>query len=347
MRPGATVLELAGALALSVVFAPGHAHAAELVLEQPSACAVESELPLLAERALGQPLESAATVRCSISIEREGDAFAAQMELSTPGAPSAAGKRSFRAPTCELLADTLALAVALAVGESDSVAPPSGGVASAAALAPPPAPARAPGESDAGAALKAEALAPAGLRGSARAGVVADAGTLPGLGVGATLGVSLGGDWIEGRALGTYLAPRDRPSPTRPDASVEFQLLAAGLALCAPGVVQLSRLRAGACVGAELGTLSARASGFSESGAGDVLWRAGRLDVEGRWALASGIDLELAVGALAPLVRHRFVLDEFRPGFVSEWYSQATVFRTPAIAGRASIGLSIELGGGD
>jgi hypothetical protein len=346
MRPGAIVLELAAAVALSVVFAPRHAPAAELVLEQPSACAIEGELPSRAERALGQPLASAAAVRCSISIERDGDVFAAEMALSTPGAP-AAGKRSFRAPTCELLADTLALAVALAVGESDSVAPPSSGVVSATALAPAPAPVRAPVESDAGAALEAEAPEPAALHGGARAGVVADAGTLPGVGLGAALGVSLGGDWIEGRALGTYLAPRDMPSPTRPGASVEFQLLAAELALCAPRVVRLSRLRAGFCLGAELGALSARASGFSASGAGQVLWRAGRLDVEGRWALASGIDVELALGALAPLARQRFVVGEFRPGFVSGWYSQATVFRTQSIVARASVGLSIELGSRD
>jgi hypothetical protein len=346
MRPGAIVLELGAAVALSVAFAPRHASAAELVLDQPSACAIGSELPFRAERALGQPLATAAAVRCSISIEREGDAFAAQMELSTPGAP-AAGKRSFRAPTCELLADTLALAVALAVGESENVAPPSSRALSAAARAPAPARPRAPVESDAGAALKADASGPTALHVGARAGVVVDAGTLPGLGLGAALGVSLGGDWIEGRALGTYLAPRDMPSLMRQDASIEFQLLAAELALCAPRVVQLSRLRAGVCLGAELGALSARASGFSASRAGQVLWRAGRLDVEGRWALANGIDVELALGALAPLVRHRFVVDEFRPGFVSAWYSQATVYHTQAIVGRASVGLSIELGGGD
>lgn len=348
------MLELAAAVALAAVFAPGHARAAELLLEQPSACAIGDELPSRAELALGQPLASAASVRCTISIERDGDAFAAQMLLSTPGARAAAGQRSFRAPTCELLADTLALAVALAVGEQG--APPSGVAASAAAVAPsmspalpPPTPAsaRISVEPDAGASLEAEAPRRAALRGGARAGLVADAGTLPGLGFGAAIGVSLGGDRIEGRARGTYLAPREASSPSRRSAGAEFELLAADLTLCAPAVVRSSRLRAGVCLGAELGLLSARARGFSVSGERQVLWRAGRLDVEGRWALAPGVDLELALGALAPLVRHRFVVSELQPGFVTPWYDQTTMYRPQSIVARASIGLSVELGGGD
>jgi hypothetical protein len=355
MRPGAILLELAAAVALAVVFAPRHARAAELLLEQPSACAIGDELPSRAELALGQSLASAASVRCTISIEREGDAFAAQMLLSTPGATAAAGQRSFRAPTCELLADTLALAVALAVGEQG--APRSGVAASAAAVAPsvvsaavpPPTPAlaRVPVEPDAGASLEAEAPRRAALHGGARAGLVADAGTLPGLGLGAAIGVSLGGDRIEGRARGTYLAPREASSPSRPGAGAKFDLLAADLALCAPAVVRSSRLRAGVCLGAELGVLSARARGFSASGERQVVWRAGRLDVEGRWALARGLDLELALGALAPLVRQRFVVSELEPGFVTSWYGQTTMHRPPSIVARASIGLSVELGGGD
>ena len=89
------MIELAAAVALAVVFAPRHARAAELVLVQPSACAMADELLSRAEQALGQPLASAASVRCIIGIEREGDAFAAHMELSTPGAAPAAGTRSF------------------------------------------------------------------------------------------------------------------------------------------------------------------------------------------------------------------------------------------------------------
>jgi hypothetical protein len=244
-------------------------------------------------------------------------------------------------------------AMASAAGSQPSALPPealSPAALSPAALPPAvapsaPVPVRALPESDAGASSAAEAPRQAALHGGGRAGLVADAGTLPGVGLGAALGVSLGGDWIEGRALGTYLPPREASSRSRPGAGAEIALLAAELALCAPGVVQLSRLRAGVCLGAELGALSARARGFSVSGERAVLWRAGRLDVEGRWALADGVDIELAVGALAPLERPRFVVDEFRPGFVSPWYSQASLHRPQPIVARASIGLSIELGG--
>jgi hypothetical protein len=111
--------------------------------------------------------------------------------------------------------------------------------------------------------------------------------------------------------------------------------------------VQFSRLRAGVCLGAELGALSARARGFLVSGEGPGFWRAGRLDVEGRWALASGIDVELSLSAVAPLERHEFVVDEFRPGFVSAWYSQSTLYRPQPVVARAGIGLSIAFGRGD
>lgn len=359
MRPGAIVIELAAALSLGGVFAPP-VSAAELLLEQPSACAIESELPSRAERALGQPLATAAPVRCTVSIERAGDAFAAQLEISRPGA-AAAGTRSFRAPTCQLLADTLALAVALAVGDGETAARGSPVAASAA----PPVPAstapsssvsttassavlaRAPFESDAEASREPEAPRRAGLRAGAQASLVADAGTLPGFGLGAAIGISLGGDRIEARAIGTYLAPRDESIPSRATAGVELDLLAAGFALCAPTLVELSRLRGGVCLGAELGTLSARAHGLSVSSESEVLWSAGRLDVEWRWAVASRFDIELALGAVVPLHRQLFVIDEFEPGFVSSWSSQLAVYRSEAIAGRLGIGFRVELGPND
>jgi hypothetical protein len=349
---------------LAVAFAPRHARAAELVLAQPSACAIGDELPLRAERAMGQALAAAAPVRCTIQIERDGDAFEAQMAVSTAGGTQAAGQRSFRAPTCELLADTLALAVALAVGERASEAPLSAVAAAAAApateaaagpapnaAAAPASAARAaalvPPEPDAGASVLGLEARPEGsaLRWGARAGLVADAGTLPGLGLGATLGASLGVDWVEVRALGTHLPPRDS-SPSRPGAHAEFVLLAAGLAVCAPRLVQLSALRAGACLGAEGGQISATGRGFSTTHEGTAWWKAARADVEGRWELGHGLGVDLMLSALAPIQPYRFVVEEFRPGFVSPWSTLATVHHSPSIVGRASIGLSLEFGGG-
>jgi hypothetical protein len=386
MRPGALVLELGAAMALFVAVAPLPARAAEVLLARPSACAIEDELPVRAERVLGQPLATAAPVRCTIQIERAGDAFAAEMELSLMGRHAAAGKRSFSAPTCELLAETLALAVALAVGDGErragatSAALASATVSAAPVLVALPPAALSPAAlspaavssaavssaavstsalpsprlSSAGARLDtgsgaSDATAPRreGLHAGVRAGLVADAGTLPGLGAGVALGLSFGGDWVDARAHGTYLAPREAERASRQGAGAEFELLAGGLALCTPSVVRSARLRAGACLGAELGVLSASARGFSESRRGEGPWRAGRLDVEGHWALTGAISVDLALIALAPLDRPRFVVEELEPSFVGPWSSQVTLHRPGPIVGRASIGLSFALDGDD
>ncbi|HTV21857.1 MAG TPA: hypothetical protein VMG12_24375, partial [Polyangiaceae bacterium] len=212
------------------------------------------------------------------------------------------------------------------------------------------APARAP-ESDAGARAARAARDDAAphrsrWRWGGRAGLVADMGTLPELGLGPTLGAAWGVDWIEARASGTYLPAREA-SVSRPTASAEFGLLTAGLSVCTPRLLQGASLRAGLCLGGELGDMWGRARGFSVSRSGNALWRAGRFDVEARWALAPGVGLDLVLSALAPLERYRFVIEEFNPGFADPWYSALTLHRAQPVAARASLGLSVELGGRD
>jgi hypothetical protein len=185
------------------------------------------------------------------------------------------------------------------------------------------------------------------LHGGLHAALVTDAGTLPGFGLGAAFGVSFGGEWIHARVLGTFLPPRAASAASRPGSALEFDLLAGALALCAPVIVRASRLSAGACLGGELGVLSVKARGLSVSRRGDVLWRAGRLDLDARWALSDSVSIDLMLSALAPFERHRFVVEEFHPGFVGPWYSQATVHRPLPVIGRAGVGLSIAFDGGE
>jgi len=346
MRPAACVLELMGA-ALVLSFAPREAGAAELLLTEPSPCEFGEELPFRAERALGQPLATAAPVRCTIHVEREGALFSADMELSTVGAEGSTGKRSFRAPSCELLADTLALAVALAIGEGEA-ASTSNITAPGAPVGLPFAPKEvsAPPEPDSGGSREQTASATSNpWFGGARAGLVADAGTLPGLALGAALEASLGIESIELRALGIYLPPHES-TQSRAGASAEFALLAGGLAVCAPRALQTVSLRAGVCLGGELGELSARARGFTVSGRGAAAWKAARLDVDARWALGHGIGVALGLSALAPFERDRFVIDERSSSF-EPWSTQLTLHRTEPLVMRASVGLDIELGASD
>lgn len=351
MRPAACVLELMGAALLVLSFIAREAGAAELLLTEPSACELGEELPFRAERALGQPLATAAPVRCTIHVERDGALFSAEMELSTVGAEGSTGKRSFRAPSCELLADTLALAVALAIGEGEaastsSITAPAVPAPVGLPFAPKEVPAPLAPEPDSGGSREEKASATSTpWFGGARAGLVADAGTLPGLALGAALEASLGIESIELRALGIYLPPHES-TQSRAGASAEFALLAAGLAVCAPRALQTVSLRAGVCLGGELGELSARARGFTVSGRGAAAWKAARLDVDGRWALGHGIGVALVLSALAPFERDRFVIDERSSGF-EPWSTQLTLHRAEPLVMRASIGLDIELGASD
>jgi hypothetical protein len=104
------------ALGLWVAGAP--ASATELLLAQPSACAIGDELWSRSEQTLGRPLTSVADLRCTVHIVHDQGWFAARLELERRGRPSQ--MRSFRAPSCERLTETLTLAVVLSIGASSS-----------------------------------------------------------------------------------------------------------------------------------------------------------------------------------------------------------------------------------
>jgi hypothetical protein len=105
-----------GTLGLWLTAAP--ASATELLLAQPSACPIGDELWSRSEETLGRPLSSVADLRCTLHIVHDQGWFAARLELERRGRPSQL--RSFRAPTCERLTETLTLAVVLAIGANAS-----------------------------------------------------------------------------------------------------------------------------------------------------------------------------------------------------------------------------------
>jgi hypothetical protein len=342
MSPFRTSSALFGLAALA---AAGPAPAAELLIAAPSACTIGDELSHRAERALGQPLESAADVRCTVHITRDGERYAARLEVQGLASAGPARLRSFSAPSCDMLTDTLALAVSLAIasgvpepapaGLADAAAPaaPSDERSAAAALA-------APESVDAPSATLEENDTSGGLRFGASAALVADAGTLPGVGMGASLGASLGIAAFDLRLVGTYLPPRATSAGASIAASsesanpgAEIELLAGSLLGCVPRVLRASELAFGACAGAELGWLEGRGTGVTVSRSGGSVWTAVRADAEARWMLTRGLGLDLRLSALVPWERDEFSVD-----------GVGRVFRTGAVVGRATVGLSYELG---
>jgi hypothetical protein len=327
------------------------AAAAELSIATPAACAVADELTFRTERALGQPIESAAAVRCTIHIARSAGLYAARMEVETIGSGRPSRLRSFLAPTCAKLTETLALAVVLAIGAGpeDGAAgasdPPaagpagSGSEASQAALAVAESSATLEMlQADTPARTSDDTQASSGQPNvAASAALVGDAGSLPGAGLGVSLGAALGGELLELRLLGTYLPAREASIETSSGSGgVEIGLLAGSLAGCLPRLLRASRLELGVCAGAELGWLSGNGTGVDISRSGGTLWTALRADAAARWALGDGFALDLLFSALVPTDRDEFTISEVGP-----------VFQTGTVVGRASLGVSFAFGGPD
>lgn len=342
---------LSAACCLAALGVSSPARGAELLLAQPSVCAIGDELSFRVERALGRPVAAAGPARCTLQVARENaGSFSARLEIESPG--QAARLRSFHAPSCEKLADTLALAIVLALGGADaagasateSAAEPTapsddlaaglGGGAPSAELPPAPDP-----TTDAGAELPSDASSgeSTALHTTLAAGLVLDAGTLPALGVGPALAAALGTDRVAARAVVTWLPARDASvePPAGAAAGAEIGLVTGALLACAPLRTELSadpRLELGACAGAELGWLSGSGVGVSAPSRRGALWSAARLDLAGRYGVGpSGLRVALTLSALLPFERHEFVVVE------------ESVHRPAPIVGRVGLGLELDL----
>jgi hypothetical protein len=330
-------------LGVAVLVASSPSRAAELWIAAPSACPIGDELSFRTERALGKPLESAAAVRCTVHIVRDGAAFAARLEVEVLGSPQPSRARSLSAPSCEKLTETLAFAVSLAIASG--------------AAEPEPAPAADESADDAAASAfagdtrvnddverahgadapptpSARTTETGSYRFGASAALVADAGTLPGAGMGAALGATLGIAAFELRVYGTYLAPRSvSVERSGGSAGAEIDLRAASLLACAPRLARASELEFGACAGAELGWLQGEGTVTGISRSGGSSWSAARVDAEARWRLGQGLSVGLLLSALVPWARDEFAIE-----------GVGRVFRSERVVGRATLGLSYELG---
>jgi hypothetical protein len=141
----------------------------------------------------------------------------------------------------------------------------------------------------------------------------------------------LGWQALELRLLGTYL-PERQAAIDGPGNAV-IGLLAGGLSACLPGLLRPGSLELGACAGGELGWLEGSGAGLDVDRSGGALWGALRADVTARWALGWGVGLDVALAALVPVERHEFAIA-----------GVGQVHQPSMVVGRASVGLSIELG---
>jgi len=331
------------ALILAALCVTSPARGAELSLGRPSACAIGDELSFRAARALGRPLSEAGPARCTVHIVHDQGSLSARLEIESPGRP--ARLRSFRAPTCDELTDTLALAVVLALGAAEDASSEAGGGMSGSPPAVSPSGDGATAPSDARStdrgATEVRTGAPPGagaeLHTALAAALVLDAGTLPALGIGPALAAAIGGDRFEARAIATWLPAREASIDPSTDGSAgaDVGLVTGALLACVPhlaGPFVGSQLEFGACAGAELGWIAGSGVGVDAPESRGALWSAARLDLAGRYGLGpNGLGVELTLSGLLPLERHEFrIVDE-------------VVHRPAPIVARVGLGLALEL----
>jgi hypothetical protein len=284
------------------------------------------------------PLAGAAALRFAVTFQRGAQDYGAEL-LVEGGEPAArAAARSFRAEDCSRLGDAVGLAIALALG---AAAPAEPGVVGRSLASEPPSTAPAPPEppppseprADV-AAVEPEPSSAAVLTPVLAAGLFADSGSLPGAGLGLSVGAELRLQRLALRVGGLLFFDRQAQLrlPEQPQAGAELGLALGSASLCTLGFGSTqTALAAFICGGWELGRLEGAGTGVPEPRRGSALWSAPRLDVHLAWAPLPGpVRLALQLGAAAPLQRADFFLRDI-----------GTVHRPPAVVGRAALGLEV------
>ncbi len=280
----------------------------------------------------------------SVVVTRRGSALFGQLTLRWAN-ESGIARREVEAASCAEVLDALAFVAALAIdpraqataAKVEPVAPI--GDSAPPDLSPPAAelpPAAAPDLEPASAAPAA--VAPGQVSGHsdwyASVGLGVEVGTASS-GPGPLLGVRFGGG--VGLRLDPGLAAelqlegvRRAASADPPSGQAQFTLLALRLSPCARAALG-SRLSAHGCVGAEMGTLAAEASGVNRARSASSLWLAASAaaGLEGRVVGGLGVGVEL--GALVPTKRDYFV-------FLDRSSNQdAEVFAVPSVAASGTL----------
>jgi len=157
-------------------------------------------------------------------------------------------------------------------------------------------------------------------------------GTLPSVDVGLGGGIGLAGRLWRVELRGTYGLRRDQKAMAAalPGAYGQFNFTAAALAGC----FNLGRegLAFGPCADAELGVVSAKGVGVSQSLPADTAWLALGGGVYAAVSLGPHFSLPIHLDVLAPLRRSEFVFKNVNPD---------RVFQAPVVGGRISVGIEL------
>lgn len=319
----------AQALPLEVVTDPSIAAAC------PSAAAVAARLDAyLAESEVPPGL----TAR--LSVRREADGFAADIELRRDGDTSA---RSLAGARCPEVLEAAVLVVAIAVDPEvmDRAAPSTASLDPveedvAAPVTPPLEPAAALDDPDLGrergAALDRPARAASPPTFEARIGAALTLGAVPAPAAGAVLEVAVRIDWLEARV--GLLWASETAVELEPGRGGSFALYTGLLRLGA--VLSIDVLEVVPRVGLDIGAMTGRGIGVATPRFEAAEWIDGAAGLEARIALDLGglvLGPSLSVELLVPFFRPRFVLN-----------AEDDVFTPPEVGGALALGVWARLG---
>jgi hypothetical protein len=295
------------ALALLVLcsgLCPAARAAAELQWTVPAGCGDGAELERKVSELLGKPLAQLSALEVEGVIrEQSPGQFRLSLQMRLPPAGATQSVRELEASDCHELFEAAALAISLAVTNSEQP------VSAAAPRAAPPAAAFDP---ESAGPTESKASAPADAKGSLVLGAAAllDIGAFPQAAWGGELELAWQQRWLRVSALGGWL-PAQRQRLADGSNEAEFTLAFGAVSLC--GRAQLGVLHGAACGGFEMGRLSAQAVGIARPKHASTAWRALEARLAIAWPLAAHIALMGSLGLSVPLTRAEFVLNGSRP----------------------------------
>lgn len=281
------------------------AHAAEpwsqveVEWSAPEGCPASGALRLLVVARVPQD----AAVRARGRVEHVGELYRLELDVETA---SGRGERALEAPTCEALASSAAIVIAMSAAAV--VAGPVRGRTHEEEVAP------------------ATPAAPPAARFLVRGQIIDDSGTLPSLGVGGGLafGVRIAADVRVEVNANAFGAQDGRVAGTSPARGASFVLLTAGLRACWS---LTRRIEVAPCLGIELDRLAGTGFGAAQNeGATALAWLPEALLT--LFVPAAGpLGLRAGIGGGVPMSRQSFVIT-----------SAGSVHRPAVVAVRAWIG---------
>lgn len=249
---------------------PRHASASDLRLEwsAPPECPSRSELLARLAELTDHALQSTSTVE--VGVTRRATTYRAHIVVL---GPSGFGERSLENPRCDVLADSIALLLALSLPNRAAVAP------------------------------QVSASLGASLEGRVLVGAL----PLPAAGAGAAIFVDDVSS-LRFELHGAYYLPQSTSFDGMETLGARFKLLTFGACVCR--IWSFAGLALGPCLGAEVHWMKGSGAGGMPSLSGSTSWWGPSLRLLGRVRIVEALGIRLVVEGMLPMSRPRFVFQD-------------------------------------